>query len=59
MGLGSLINGSDYSQAQSEDDDNGSDDVAVPIEAPDGYMEEFFNEVSMSSIFACAYQSHV
>jgi len=31
--------------AQSEDDDNGSDDVAVPIEAPDGYMEEFFNEV--------------
>jgi len=31
--------------AQSEDDDNGSDDVAVPVENQDGYMEEFFNEV--------------
>ena len=34
------------SQAQSEDDDTGPDDVAVAIESHDGYMEEFFNEVS-------------
>lgn len=34
------------SQAQSEDDDTGPDDVAVAIESHAGYMEEFFNEVS-------------
>jgi len=45
------INGSDCLQAQSEDDDNGSDDVAVPVENQDGYMEEFFNEVTLSSVF--------
>ena len=33
-------------QAQSEDDDTGPDDVAVNIEQHDGYMEEFFNEVT-------------
>lgn len=32
-------------QAQSEDDDTGPDDVAVTVEAPDGYMEAFFSEV--------------
>ena len=34
-------------QAQSEDDDTGPDDVAVTVEAPDGYMEAFFSEVHM------------
>lgn len=32
--------------AQSEDDDTGPDDVAVTVEAPDGYMEAFFSEVN-------------
>jgi len=32
--------------AQSEDDDTGPDDVAVTVEAQDGYMEAFFTEVS-------------
>jgi hypothetical protein len=33
-------------QAQSEDDDTGPDDVAVTVEAQDGYMEAFFAEVT-------------
>ncbi|EFX68032.1 syntaxin [Daphnia pulex] len=32
--------------AQSEDDDTGPDDVAVTVEAQDGYMEAFFAEVN-------------
>lgn len=35
-------------QAQSEDDDTGPDDVAVTVEAQDGYMEAFFAEVQSS-----------
>jgi len=35
-------------QAQSDDDDVGPDDVAVPVESRggDGFMDEFFAEVS-------------
>lgn len=35
-----------FLQAQSEDDDTGPDDVAVTVEAQDGYMEAFFAEVT-------------
>lgn len=33
-------------QAQSDEDDVGPDDVAVNVEGRDGFMDEFFNEVS-------------
>lgn len=33
-------------QAQSDDDDVGPDDVAVNVEGRDGFMDEFFAEVS-------------
>jgi syntaxin 1A len=32
------------SQAQSDDEDN-VDDVVIPVEGRDGFMEDFFNEV--------------
>jgi syntaxin 1A len=34
------------SQAQSDDDDVGPDDVAVNVEGRDGFMDEFFAEVN-------------
>lgn len=40
-----------FAQAQSEDDDTGPDDVAVTVEAPDGYMEAFFQEVYFHSFY--------
>lgn len=37
-------------QAQSDDDDVGPDDVAVNVEGRDGFMDEFFAEVSSKKI---------
>lgn len=36
-------------QAQSDDDDVGPDDVAVNVEGRDGFMDEFFAEVSLKT----------
>ncbi|CAG9817058.1 unnamed protein product [Phaedon cochleariae] len=34
--------------AQSDDDDVGPDDVAVNVEGRDGFMEAFFQEMTMN-----------
>lgn len=39
-------------QAQSDDDDVGPDDVAVNVEGRDGFMDEFFAEVSLKKKFS-------